>query len=44
MTREFQDTILPERKTQLPESLYLECSLMLKEEKKVSVVIAAVSE
>lgn len=31
-------------KTQLPESLYLECSLMLKEEKKVSVVIAAVSE
>ncbi|WP_185289028.1 hypothetical protein [Chryseobacterium lactis] len=31
-------------KTQLPESLYLECRIMLKEEKKVSVVIAAVSE
>lgn len=29
--------------TLLPESLYLECSIMLKEEKKVSVVIAAVS-
>lgn len=31
-------------KTLLPESLYLECSMMLKEEKKISVVIATITE
>ncbi|AZA77534.1 hypothetical protein EG347_08415 [Chryseobacterium sp. G0186] len=30
--------------TLLPETLYLECSIMLKEEKKISVVVTAISE
>lgn len=30
--------------TLLPESLYLECSMMLKEEKKISVVVTAITE
>jgi hypothetical protein len=31
-------------KFQLPESMYMECSIMLKEEKKISVVVSALTE
>ncbi|MGE8528026.1 hypothetical protein [Chryseobacterium rhizosphaerae] len=31
-------------KLQLPESMYMECSIMLKEEKKISVVVSALTE